>query len=54
MRDHFAISNEHCAYRYFAGVSEVETAVAVGVAVGTVKSRTARALAKLRIEMGQR
>lgn len=42
------------AYRYFAGLSEVETAVAVGVPIGTVKSRTARALAKLRIEMEQR
>jgi RNA polymerase sigma-70 factor (ECF subfamily) len=39
------------AYRYFAGLSEVETAVAVGVPVGTVKSRTARALTRLRIEL---
>jgi RNA polymerase sigma factor (sigma-70 family) len=39
------------AYRYFAGLSEVETAAAAGVAVGTVKSRTARALARLRVEM---
>ena len=39
------------AYRYFAGLSELETAHAVGVAVGTVKSRTARALDRLRIEM---
>ena len=38
-------------YRYFAGMSEAETARAVGVAVGTVKSRTARALDRLRIEM---
>ena len=38
-------------YRYFAGMSEAETAEAVGVAVGTVKSRTARALDRLRIEM---
>ncbi len=38
-------------YRYFAGMSEAETAQAVGVAVGTVKSRTARALDRLRIEM---
>ena len=42
------------AYRYFAGMSEVETADAVGVPIGTVKSRTARALAKLRTEMEQR
>jgi RNA polymerase sigma factor (sigma-70 family) len=39
------------AYRYFAGLSEVETATAVGVPLGTVKSRTARALAKLRAEL---
>ena len=39
------------AYRYFAGLSEAETADAVGVAVGTVKSRTARALVRLRAEM---
>ena len=38
-------------YRYFAGLSEAETAQAVGVAVGTVKSRTARALDRLRTEM---
>ncbi|HEY4608764.1 MAG TPA: RNA polymerase sigma factor [Ilumatobacteraceae bacterium] len=39
------------AYRYFAGLSEIETAAAVGVALGTVKSRTARALVKLRAEL---
>ena len=38
-------------YRYFAGLSEAETAEAVGVALGTVKSRTARALDRLRLEM---
>ncbi len=42
------------AYRYFAGLSEAETALALDVAAGTVKSRTARALARLRAEMGQR
>ncbi|MDP9465617.1 MAG: RNA polymerase sigma factor [Actinomycetota bacterium] len=42
------------AYRYFAGLSEAETALAVGVAVGTVKSRTARALVRLRAEMERR
>ncbi|HEY7628978.1 MAG TPA: sigma-70 family RNA polymerase sigma factor [Ilumatobacteraceae bacterium] len=36
------------AYRYFAGLSEAETAQAMGVAPGTVKSRTARALGQLR------
>ena len=39
------------AYRYFAGLSEVETARALDIAAGTVKSRTARALARLRLEM---
>jgi len=39
------------AYRYFAGLSEVETAQAIGVPIGTVKSRTARALTRLRTEM---
>jgi len=41
------------AYRYFAGLSEIETATAVGVPLGTVKSRTARALLKLRAELEQ-
>ncbi|MCU1366724.1 MAG: putative polymerase subfamily sigma factor [Ilumatobacteraceae bacterium] len=39
------------ACRYFAGMSEAETAAALGVANGTVKSRTARALARLRANM---
>ena len=39
------------AYRYFAGLSEAETAAAAGLPIGTVKSRTARALARLRAEM---
>jgi RNA polymerase sigma-70 factor (ECF subfamily) len=42
------------AYRYFAGLSEAETARALDVATGTVKSRTARALARLRAEMERR
>jgi RNA polymerase sigma-70 factor, ECF subfamily len=42
------------AYRYFAGLSEAETARALSVAAGTVKSRTARALARLRAQMEQR
>lgn len=38
-------------YRYFLDLSEDETAEALGVARGTVKSRTARALARLREQM---
>lgn len=34
--------------RFFAGLSEAETAATLGIAAGTVKSRTARALARLR------
>lgn len=40
------------ACRYFAGLSEAETASTLGVAKGTVKSRTARALGRLRAELG--
>lgn len=40
------------ACRYFAELSETETAVALGIARGTVKSRTARALTHLRVEIG--
>ncbi len=36
------------ACRYLLGLSERETAAAVGISQGTVKSRTARALARLR------
>jgi RNA polymerase sigma factor (sigma-70 family) len=39
------------AYRYFAGLTEAETAIALHIAAGTVKSRTARALVRLRAEM---
>jgi RNA polymerase sigma-70 factor (ECF subfamily) len=42
------------AYRYFAGLSEAETAAALGVAAGTVKSRTSRALQRLRTEVESR
>ena len=41
------------ACRYFLGLSEDETAQALGVRPGTVKSRTARALARLREEVEQ-
>jgi len=40
--------------RYYEDLSEAETAVALGVSVGTVKSTTARALAKLRDHVGLR
>ena len=36
------------ACRFFAGMNEAEAAVALGIPAGTVKSRTARALARLR------
>ena len=38
-------------YRFLLGLSERETAETLGVAPGTVKSRTSRALAKLRKEL---
>jgi RNA polymerase sigma-70 factor (ECF subfamily) len=34
--------------RYLLGLSEAETAAVLGVATGTVKSRTSRALGRLR------
>ena len=39
--------------RYFLELSELETAEALGVRHGTVKSRTARALERLRAEVGE-
>jgi RNA polymerase sigma factor (sigma-70 family) len=41
------------ACRYFLELSESETAAALGVRRGTVKSRTSRALARLRGELGE-
>ena len=38
--------------RYFAGLSESETAEVLGCRTGTVKSRNSRALARLRTELG--
>jgi RNA polymerase sigma-70 factor (sigma-E family) len=40
--------------RYYEDLSEAETAAALGVSVGTVKSTTARALARLRDHAGLR
>lgn len=39
------------SYRYFLGLDEAETAKALGVARGTVKSRCSRALGRLRTEL---
>jgi RNA polymerase sigma factor (sigma-70 family) len=50
-----ALGEEHrlvIACRYFLELSEDETAAALGVRRGTVKSRLARALGRLRDEMG--
>ena len=41
-------AREVLACRYLLGLSEAETAAALGVRPGTVKSRTARALEQLR------
>ncbi len=51
------LSEEHrlvIACRYFLELSEAETAAALGVRPGTVKSRVSRALERLREEVGGR
>jgi RNA polymerase sigma factor (sigma-70 family) len=51
------LSEEHrlvIACRYFLELSEAETASALGVRPGTVKSRVSRALERLREEVGAR
>ena len=50
------LSEQHrdaVACRYFLDLSEEETAAALGVRRGTVKSRLARALVRLREELGE-
>jgi len=44
---------EVVALRYFAGLTEAEMAAGLGCAPGTVKSRLARALVRLRAELGE-
>lgn len=41
------------AARYFLGLSETETAIALGLRRGTVKSRSSRALVRLRVRLGE-
>src|SRR6266496_2575903 len=48
-----ARNRRRSACRYFLELSEEETAATLGVRAGTVKSRTSRALAHLREELGE-
>jgi RNA polymerase sigma-70 factor (ECF subfamily) len=41
------------AARYLLGLSEAETATALGLRPGTVKSRLSRALGRLRVRLEQ-
>jgi len=43
---------EVLVFRYVVGLTEAETAIAIGTPVGTVKSRSSRALTRLRHAMG--
>jgi RNA polymerase sigma-70 factor, ECF subfamily len=45
------VDREVLALRFLAGLTERESAEALGVAVGTVKSRTSRALTRLRMQL---
>jgi RNA polymerase sigma-70 factor (ECF subfamily) len=50
------LSDDHrdaVACRFFLELSEEETAAALGIRRGTVKSRLARALERLREELGE-
>ena len=50
------LSDDHrdaVACRFFLQLSEEETAAALGIRRGTVKSRLARALERLRQELGE-
>ena len=50
----FTRDREVVVCRYLLDLSEAETAQALGWPKGTVKSRTARALARLRTRLGAR
>ena len=43
---------EVLVYRYVVGLTETETAVSIGAPVGTIKSRSSRALTRLRHAIG--
>ncbi|MPZ61512.1 MAG: sigma-70 family RNA polymerase sigma factor [Propionibacteriales bacterium] len=51
MRELAGKDREVVVCRYFVGLSEAETAAALGIARGTVKSRTSRALSRLRTRL---
>ncbi len=45
------VEREVVVCRWLLGLSEAETATALGIATGTAKSRASRALARLRVEL---